>query len=90
MDRRRRARAGHAFDDEIAMSKSMTQGRALIEELKRRPMTYFQMINFGQGYSPHRRVVECLRDDEKLIKGKHASGCVTWAVRTIKPTRWTA
>ena len=68
----------------------VTQGRILIAELKRRPMTYAQMLRFGQGNSPWKRVAECLREDEKLIKGKHASGCVTWAVRTVRPTKWTA
>ena len=63
----------------------VTQGRILIAELKQRPMTYAQMLRFGQGNSPWKRVAECLREDEKLIKGKHASGCVTWAVRTVRP-----
>ena len=40
----------------------VTQGRILIAELKQRPMTYAQMLRFGQGNSPWKRVAECLRE----------------------------
>ena len=76
-------------NDQEAMSKQ-AQGRQAIEELKKRPYTYAQMQRMGLGTCVWKRVAECLREDEKLIKGKHASGCVTWAVRTVRPTKWTA
>ena len=50
------------------MSKQ-AQGRLVIALLKRQPMTYRQMLNLGAGNSPWKRVAECLREDEKLIKG---------------------
>ena len=65
------------------MSKQ-AQGRLVIALLKRQPMTYRQMLNLGAGNSPWKRVAECLREDEKLIKGKHPSGVTTWAVRTVR------
>jgi hypothetical protein len=59
-----------------------TQGRAIIEELKRQPMTYWQMIRLGYGLSPQKRVRECLLPDERIVKGKHGpTGLVTWTVR---------
>ena len=66
------------------MIKAKTQGRAVIEALKKQPLTYRGMLNLGQGNSPWRRCLECLREDEKLIKGKHPSGVTTWAVRTVR------
>ncbi len=64
------------------MNKYATQGRLVIAELKRRPLTYRQMLNLGVGNSPWKRAAECLRDDEVIVKGKHEpSGCVTWTVR---------
>ena len=51
------------------MIKAKTQGRAVIEALKKQPLTYRGMLNLGQGNSPWRRCLECLREDEKLIKG---------------------
>jgi hypothetical protein len=58
-----------------------TQGRAIIAELKRRPLTYWQMIKLGHGLSPQKRVMECLREDEQLVKGRHQpSDLVTWRV----------
>ena len=61
--------------------KKQTQGRALIAELKARPHTYWQMMKLGYGLSPQKRIVECLRPDEELVKGvHHPSNCVTWRV----------
>lgn len=59
----------------------MTQGRRLIEILKRRPMTYLEMQLTGISTSPQKRVVECLREDECIVKLKRADGLVCWRVR---------
>jgi len=56
-----------------------TQGRLLIERLKRHEHTYLEMLEYGISTSPWRRVLESLRDDEKLVKGKYR-GLVTWKV----------
>ena len=73
------------------MSKAQTQGRAVIEALKREPMTYRMMLNLGQGNSPWKRVVECLAGNEELQRLTNAANGLTyWRVRVIKPTRWTA
>ena len=66
-----------------------TQGRLVIAELKRKPMTYRQMLNLGCGNSPWRRVTECLDDSrEQLVKVTGADGLVRW--RVISATSWTA
>ena len=67
------------------MRKRSTQGRRIIAVLKERPLTYAQMLRLGEGNSPWRRVEECLSADEVIVKGEHQpSGCVTWAVRTVR------
>jgi hypothetical protein len=63
------------------------QGRRLIAMLKRRPLTYLEMNMLGVSISPHRRIVECLRPDEQLVKGTR-DGRTTW--RVVSATRWTA
>ncbi|MEY2854629.1 MAG: hypothetical protein RL030_1761 [Pseudomonadota bacterium] len=58
-----------------------TQGRCLIEELRKRPLTYRQMLNCGHGNSPWKRVAESLRPGESISKGVHEpSGCITWRI----------
>ena len=70
------------------MSKRSTQGRRIIAVLKQKPLTYAQMLRLGEGNSPWRRVEECLAPDQVIVKGQHPSGCVTWAVRTVR--EWVA
>ena len=57
-----------------------TQGRRLIAALKRRPMTYGDMQALGISTSPQKRVMECLRDDEQLLKGTDSRGLIRWRV----------
>lgn len=64
----------------MTRNKYATQGRLLIEELKKRPMTYLDMYECHCGLSPHKRVMESLRDSEVLVKGKNRRGLVTWRV----------
>ena len=64
-----------------------TQGRRLIAILKRKAMTYGEMQWLGISTSPQRRIVECLRDDERIIKAKR-DGLTTW--RVVAATKWTA
>lgn len=67
------------------MSKpdGMTQGRKLIEHLKRRPFTYLEMHLLGISTSPQKRVAECLYASERIIKTKGADGLIRWKVKTI-------
>lgn len=64
-----------------------TQGRRLIALLKRRAMTYLEMNLLGISISPHKRVLECLKPHETLVKGKRGE----WTTRrVVSATRWTA
>ena len=65
-----------------------TQGRRLIALLKRKSMTYGDMHALGISTSPQKRVMETLRDDERVIKTKDASGLTRW--RVVYATKWTA
>lgn len=65
-----------------------THGRLLIAELRRKAHTYRDMLSHGVSMSPWKRIAECLRADEQLVKGKNKQGLTTW--RIVKPTRWTA
>jgi hypothetical protein len=58
----------------------MTQGRRIIAHLKRRPMTYMQMLMLGISTCPQKRVTETLREDEHLFKRKNARGLTTWFI----------
>ena len=46
-----------------------TQGRRIIEHLKRRAMTSMQIQMLGISTCWHKRVAESLRDGERLISG---------------------
>jgi hypothetical protein len=61
----------------------MTQGRRLIEHLKRRPFTYLEMQMLGISTSPQKRVAESLYEDERIIKTKGHDGLIRWKVKTI-------
>jgi hypothetical protein len=67
--------------------KDTRQGRRLISMLKRKSMTYLEMNLLGISVSPQKRVAECLRDDEVIVKGRR-DGRTTW--RVVGATRWTA
>jgi hypothetical protein len=68
------------------MSKRKTQGRAIIEALKRRPLTYLEMIQLGQGLSPWKRVKESLHENEQvLVTDMYDDGLVRWQVLTNAP-----
>ena len=69
------------------MKAKPSQGRRLVQLLKRRAMTYREMLSASESYSPWKRVSEALRDDEQVVKGKRGDW-VTW--RVIKATHWTA
>ena len=66
----------------------MTQGRRLIALLKRRAHTYLEMNLTGISVSPHKRIVETLRDSEQLVKGRDKQGRTTW--RVVSATGWSA
>jgi hypothetical protein len=57
-----------------------TQGRKLINALKRRPHTYMEMLSLGVSTSPWKRVSECLGVGEQLVKTPNARGLTTWRV----------
>lgn len=60
-----------------------TQGRELIARLKRKPHTYLDMLGYCVSTSPWKRVAECLRPGEQLVKGRKLAGgrhLTTWRV----------
>jgi hypothetical protein len=65
-----------------------TQGRRLIEVLKRKPMTYMEMNQLGISVSPQKRIVESLAADEEIVKSTDYDGHTTW--RVVSATRFTA
>lgn len=75
----------------IAKSKksTLTQGRQIIRELKRRAMTYGEMLALRISTSPQKRVVESLKSDEQILKTKGRDGLVRWRVAKTC-TAWTA
>ena len=56
--------------------------------LKRRGMTYMQMLSTGISTSPWKRVEECLKPTEVVRKTKNGRGLVVW--RVVSATKWTA
>jgi hypothetical protein len=65
-----------------------TQGRRLIEAIKRKPMTYLEMNMLGISVCPHKRIAESLLQDEQLLKGADYDGHTTW--RVVAATKFTA
>lgn len=59
-----------------------TQVRCLISARKSKPHTYMHF--HGISTSPWKRVLECLRDDEALLKTPGKDGLVRWRVVTAK------
>jgi hypothetical protein len=65
--------------------KHATQGRRLIAMLKRRGMTYREMLQATESTSPWRRVVESLGADEEVKTTINAQGWTVWRVmKTVK------
>jgi hypothetical protein len=62
------------------MTTKSTQGRRLIAMLKRRAMTYLEMNLTGISVCPQKRVAECLRDDERIVKATGPDGRLRWRV----------
>lgn len=60
--------------------KCKTQGRLLIEKLKRKPHTYGQMLAIGISVCPWKRIKEALCIDEQIFKAKNRQGLMTWLV----------
>lgn len=63
-----------------ANDQKLSQGRRLIAVLKRRPMTYMQMLALGVSTSPWRRVAEGLYAGEVIRKRVGSDGLVRWSV----------
>ena len=60
-----------------------TQGRTIISAIRRRPMTYLEMVQISGSLSPQKRVMESLGWGEVLVKGSRSVGgrhLVTWRV----------
>lgn len=72
----------------MSRNKYATQGRLVIDALKKKPHTYLEMIQLGCGLSPWKRVKECLAFDEEVIVTEGTDGLVRWSVRT--PERYRA
>jgi hypothetical protein len=58
-----------------------SQGRRLIALLKRRGMTTMQMLQTGISVSPWKRISECLKEGETLIKAPRGDGLTVYRVR---------
>lgn len=56
-----------------------TQGRALIERLKRKPHTYLEMLRYGISVCPWKRVKESLKEGEQLVTSRRGE-LKTWRV----------
>ncbi len=69
------------------MKAKPSQGRRLVQLLKRKAMTYMEMNMLGISVSPHKRVAESLRADEQVVKGER-NGMTTW--RVVAASNWTA
>ena len=69
------------------MKANPSQGRRLISLLKRRALTYREMLQASESVCPWKRVDESLGHDERLVKGKRGDW-TTW--RVVAATRWTA
>jgi hypothetical protein len=70
------------------LKRRPSQGRRLIEALKKRPMTYMEMNMLGISVSPHKRICESLNDAEQLVKSTDYDGRTTW--RVVAATAWIA
>ena len=64
----------------------MSQGRRLINILKRRALTYGQMQMLWISTCPWKRINESLLPGESVVKGKR-NGLVTWRVVFVPPTK---
>lgn len=69
-----------------------TQGKCLIAALRRRAMTYGEMLTLGLGLSPWKRVMEALKFFPHLTvqKGRRKVGddwLTTWRVVPVKGVR---
>jgi hypothetical protein len=60
--------------------KCKTQGRVLIDHLKRKPHTYMDMLRLGISTSPWKRIKEALGADESVQKWFDKAGRITWRV----------
>jgi hypothetical protein len=63
-----------------------TQGRLIIEQLKRRPMTYMQMLALGVSVCPWKRVKETisLMPGWDISYGQDTRGRLTWRAVLLK------
>ena len=64
-----------------------TQGRTVIAALRKRALTYREMLNASASCTPWKRVKESLGADEQIVVGRRGQW-TTW--RVIKSTGWTA
>lgn len=65
----------------MTRNRFATQGRLVIAELKKRPMTYRQMLMLGLGNSPWKRCTECLdTEKETLLRVPGPDKLVRWRV----------
>ena len=66
--------------------KATSQGRRIIAELKRHPMTYGEMQRLGISTSPQKRVMECLAENERVLKSR-VEGLIRWRVIVAKTVK---
>jgi hypothetical protein len=71
--------------------RSDSQGRRLVQLLKRKACTYREMLQASESCSPWRRCAEVLAEHEVIVKGErlvNGRKLVTW--RVVAATRWRA
>ena len=61
-----------------------SQGRILIELLKKFPMTTGDMEQLRISQCPWKRISEALRSDEQLVKTKNAVGLTVYSVKVVR------
>jgi hypothetical protein len=57
-----------------------TQGQRIAAALRRRPLSYMQMLALGISLCPWKRCRESLQPDESIRKGVNCDGLTTWAI----------
>lgn len=61
-----------------------SQGRILINALKRRGMTTMEMIHYVGSVCPWRRLAESLKANEELTSSKNNRGLNVYRVKEVK------
>jgi len=64
--------------------KKISQGRRLIDLLKRRPYTTLEMLQTGLSVCPWKRISECLAPDEQLVKFEYRKPVAYGVIKKLR------